>query len=156
MTASSRSFLLFLLICLGGCAGAASGPQFSGSEVGADHGVIYVYALEGFAGYGESPIIEVDGRQIGKLQPKGFLAAKVAPGQHKVVMKSVIASIPMPGHVVPISVAAGHSAYLRVGTKYDGLSFSPSGPIPIYINVMAEVPPDAGMREIQSTRASTS
>jgi hypothetical protein len=151
-----RHILISAAILLAGCAPDASGPQFSGLEVSGDHGAIYIYALGGFAGYGESPIIEVDGREIGKLQPKGFLAAKVAPGRHQVTMKSVIALLPLPGRPIPISVTAGGSAYLRVDRKYNGMAFSASGAIPIYINVIAEVPAETGAREIHITRASTS
>jgi hypothetical protein len=141
---------------LSGCAADASGPQFSAVPASEDRAVIYVYAPGDFAGYGESPVIEVDGREIGKLKPKGYFATEVSPGAHKITMRSVLASLRLPGWPTSITVPAGGKAYMRVFTKYEGLSFSPSGPIPIYINVMKQVPPELGSVEITSTRASLS
>lgn len=151
-----KVFFVLSVAILGGCAADASGPQFAALPASGDHGVIYVYAPGDFAGYGESPVIEIDGRALGQLKPKGYFATEVSPGTHKVNMRSVLATLRLPGWPTSITVPAGGKAYMRVFTKYEGLSFTPSGPIPIYINVMKEVPPEMGSVEIVSTRASIS
>ena len=70
-------------------------------------------------------------------------------------MKSVLAVIQLPGLPISVSVREGGTAYMRVDRKYDGLAFSPGGgAMPIYVNVIAQVPAETGAREIRSTRAS--
>jgi hypothetical protein len=156
MTKLSRLFIALSIAILGGCAADASGPQFTDVPASGDRAVIYVYATSDFAGYGEAPVIEIDGREIGKLKPKGYFATEVSPGVHKVTMRSVLATLRLPGWPTSITAPAGGKVYMRVFTKYEGLSYSPSGPIPIYINLMKEVPPEVGSVEIISTRASMS
>jgi hypothetical protein len=153
-----RLFLLSLLI-LAGCASNAAGPQFSSLETAPGKAVIYVYAPAGFGGYGEPQVVEIDGKGVGKLHPRGFISTEVTPGPHKVVVKSsitnaILPGLPLPGK--PVELAAGESAYFRVYSKYDGLVFSPSGAMPIYLTATEAVPEHVGSVEIRTTRKSQS
>ncbi len=149
--------LLGFSLLLAACASNAKGPQFSALEAPAGKAVIYVYAPAGFGGYGEPQVVEIDAKLVGKLHPRGFISTEVAPGPHKVVVKSTITNailpgLPLPGK--PVELAAGQSAYFRVYSKYDGLAFSPSGAMPIYITETEIVPEHVGANEIRATRES--
>lgn len=155
---SRRIVLLLLPLLLAACASNASGPQFSALEAPAGKAIIYVYAPEGFGGYGEPQVVEIDGKAAGKLHPRGFISKDVAPGPHKVVVKSSITNAILPGLPLPgesVTLAAGESAYFRVFSKYDGLAFSPGGgAMPIYLTETVEVPAQVGASEIRNTRKS--
>jgi hypothetical protein len=154
-----RRLLLLGFLILTACASNAAGPQFSSLETSPGKAVIYVYAPAGFGGYGEPQVVEIDGKGVGKLQPRGFISTEVTPGLHKVVVKSsitnaILPGLPLPGK--PVELAAGESAYFRVYSKYDGLVFSPSGAMPIYLTATEVVPSHVGEAEIRTTRKSQS
>ncbi|MFO0994916.1 MAG: DUF2846 domain-containing protein [Hyphomicrobiales bacterium] len=147
-----------LSLLLAACASNASGPQFSALEAPAGKAMIHVYAPAGFGGYGEPQVVEIDGKLVGKLHPRGFISKEVTPGPHKVVVKSSITNAILPGLPLPgesVTLAAGENAYFRVFSKYDGLAFSPGGgAMPIYLTETVEVPEQVGASEIRNTRAS--
>lgn len=153
-----RSIVCLLLpLLLAACASNAKGPQFAALEAPAGKSIIHVYAPEGFGGYGEPQVVEIDGKPVGKLHPRGFISTEVSPGPHKVVVKSsitnaILPGLPLPGK--PVELAEGQSAYFKVYSKYDGLAFSPSGAMPIYITDTVAVPEHVGASEIRNTRAS--
>jgi hypothetical protein len=156
MGAILRRVLLVSALCLalGACATVAGGPEFKPVPAGADKGVVYVYAPGHFSGYGESPVVAVDGKEVDKLNAKGYMAIPVSAGKHTITMHSVLVGVKLGGRDVPVSVASGGSAYVRIDRKFDSLAFTPTGPIPIYINVMTGVPNEIGQAEITKTRQS--
>ncbi len=147
-------FLAILGFALAGCAGTAAGPDFQPVAAPSGGGVIYIYALGGFAGYGESPVFLVDDREVGKLQNKGFLAVPVSAGAHKVTMRSVVIGMKLPGRENTVKLAPGGSAYFRVDRKFDSYAYSGGVVTPIYINEINRVPNAAGRAEIAQTKQS--
>ena len=154
MTIMRRIFQIAALCTLLAACQTAGGPNFKPVAAGSGKGVIYVYALGGFGGYGESPVIEVDGKRVGKVQSKGYLAIPVRAGTHKVTVRSVLIGVPFFGKDVSVKVASGRSAYIRVDRKFDSMSYSSSGAVPIYINDVKRVPNKVGRGQIKQTKRS--
>jgi hypothetical protein len=150
-----RAALAALLsLAVSGCV-TATGSEFTPMAARSGGGVIYVYAPGEFGGYGEGPIIVVDGEETGKLQNEGFIAVPVRAGSHTVTMHSVLASIRMPGYERTVSVSPGGSAYFRIERKFDSMAFSGGGAYAIYVNDFQQVPNNVGREEIARTRQSS-
>jgi len=150
-----RSLLLLMpaLMMISACV-TASGPEFTPAAAPSGGGVIYVYNLNGFGGYGEGPVLLVDGEEAGTLQKEGFLAIPVSAGEHTVTMKSVLVGIPLIGHDQTVSVASGGSTYLRIDRKFDSIVYSGGGAYSVYVNAFHPVTNSVGRKEIAQTRQS--
>ena len=150
-----NAIAVFLCLALAGCAGTAAGPEFKPVAAPSGGGVIYIYALGGFAGYGEAPVFLVDGKDAGKLQNKGFLAVPVRAGAHRVTMRSVIVGLQLPGSDKTVKVGPGGSAYFRIDRRFDSMSYAGGVYTPVYINEMKRVPNGTGRKEIAQTKKSS-
>ncbi len=152
-----RMLTVFILSCLtAACAATADGPAFEPLSTSSGGGVIYVYALDGFGGYGESPIILVDGEEVGRLEETGYIAVPASTGTHTVAMRAVLASIPFPSHEYEVTLSGGGSAYFRIVRKYDGSGYSGGAVYAIYVNDFHPVSDSVGRAEIAQTRQSGS
>src|SRR5262245_18134773 len=139
MTRFGRSALLAAMLALAGCASGESGFSPLAEESG--KGAIYVYTLDDDF-LEQSPAIALDGREVGRLEPRGHRKFRVEPGRHSVsVTAALLLVIPVKGKAVEVDVPAGEGVFLRVDS-FRGYT-------------VTQMPADIARDEIATTRTSS-
>jgi hypothetical protein len=145
------AFIAMLALLAAAC--AADGPGFQPvSQRPAGEGLVYVYRPEGAAlGRGETPYIEIAGKNMGMLKAGGYVSAALPPGEHDVTVRQTMLFVPTLWDTVRVAVAPGSVSYVRIDQRVTKVGnagfFSAMQKISI-----EEVSAEVGQSEITETR----
>lgn len=131
----------------------ADGPAFQPlAQRPAGQGIVYVYRLEGKAlGRGETPYIEIAGKNMGMLKAGGYMSLTLPPGEHDVTVRQAMLFVPTIWDTVTVAVAPGSVSYVRVDqrvTRVGNAGFF-SAMQQVFIE---EVSAEEGQNEISDTK----
>jgi hypothetical protein len=140
-----------MLALLAAC--TASGPAFQPlSQRPSGQGIVYVYRPQGEAvGRGETPYIEIAGKNMGMLKAGGYISLTLPPGEHEVTVRQAMLFVPTLWDTVTIAVAPGSVSYIRVDqrvTRVGNAGFF-SAMQQVFIE---EVSAETGQNEIADTK----
>ncbi len=144
---------LIAMLALLAAACTADGPAFQPlSRRPSGQGIVYVYRLEGKTiGRGETPYIEIGGKNMGMLKAGGYLSLTLPPGEHDVTVRQALLFVPTLWDTVTVAVAPGSVSYVRVDQRVTKVGnagfFSAMQQVSI-----EEVSADIGQSEIADTR----
>jgi hypothetical protein len=144
---------LIAMLALLAAACTADGPGFQPvSQRPAGEGLVYVYRPEGAAlGRGETPYIEIAGKNMGMLKAGGYVSATLPPGEHDVTVRQTMLFVPTLWDTVSVAVAPGSVSYVRIDQRVTKVGnagfFSAMQKISI-----EEVSAEVGQSEIAETR----
>ena len=144
---------LIAMLALLAAACTADGPAFQPMALRpAGQGIVYVYRPEGKTiGRGETPYIEIAGKNMGMLKAGGYLSATLPPGEHDITVRQSLLFLPTIWDTVSVAVAPGSVSYVRVDQRVTkvgvGSSFSAMQKVTI-----EEVSDEIGQSEIADTR----
>lgn len=110
---------LIAMLALLAAACTADGPGFQPvSQRPAGEGIVYVYRPEGAAlGRGETPYIEIAGKNMGMLKAGGYVSATLPPGEHDVTVRQTMLFVPTLWDTVNVAVAPGSVSYVRIDQR---------------------------------------
>jgi hypothetical protein len=111
------ALIAMLALAAAGC--TAGGPTFQPlSQRPAGQGIVYVYRPEGKTiGRGETPYVEIAGKNLGMLKAGGYLSATLPPGEHDVTVRQSLLFVPTIWDTVSVAVAPGSVSYVRVDQR---------------------------------------
>ena len=144
---------LIAMLALLAAACTADGPGFQPvSQRPAGEGIVYVYRPEGAAlGRGETPYIEIAGKNMGMLKAGGYVSAALPPGEHDVTVRQTMLFVPTLWDTVSVAVAPGSVSYVRIDQRVTKVGnagfFSAMQKVSI-----EEVSAEVGQSEITETR----
>jgi hypothetical protein len=141
------------MLALLAAACTADGPAFEPlSQRPAGQGIVYVYRLEGKTiGRGETPYVEIGGKNLGQLKAGGYLSMALPPGEHEVTVRQALLFVPTIWDTVTVAVAPGSVSYVRVDqrvTKVGNAGFFSA----MQKVTIEEVSAEEGQSEIADTR----
>lgn len=148
------AFFIGALVLLQGCTTMASGPQFQpGASPAEGQALLYVFRPDQDYARAVAPDMTVDGDKVGTIQNAGYVALKVAPGQHTVDIPHNFWN--WDNHCAPATVQtkAGETHYVQIELSYKSTFLVLFTEIETHC-VLKEVTPDVALPLISQTRLS--
>ena len=149
MQSKVLSLLFTLTVVLSACATGKSDPFTPEALVGGQSAIVYIYRPPAKLQWNIAAAFEVDKRPAGKIKPGGYLKIRLEPGIHAIGWREQAFGLPLYGRSIKVPVQTGESYYVRADRNLETLTYSPSGPMPIYGMKLTLVPNHQAIAELK-------